>query len=714
MTLERFEVRRSAGASPAVFGAMGEQHTAPRQENRLAGETSPYLQQHRYNPVDWYPWGEEALERARAEDRPILLSVGYSACHWCHVMERESFEDPETARIMNEHYVNIKVDREERPDIDSLYMTAVQQMTGRGGWPMTVFLTPAGEPFYGGTYYPPEPRHGMPSFRQVLAAISDAYRTRRDEVERSATEMHTLLVQHAQLRAPGSGIDPALLDRAYRGFAPRFDPLHGGFGAAPKFPQPMTLEFLLRHWARTGSPDARGMAEHTLLQMADGGMYDQLGGGFHRYSVDAKWLVPHFEKMLYDNALLARLYLHAWQATGTPRYREIVEEILGYVQREMTSPEGGFYSAQDADSEGEEGKFYVWSAGEIDAVLGETDGRLFRSAYGVTEAGNFEGRNILHRAKAIEDVAAEAGLEPDGAREALERARGSLYRARADREWPGRDEKVITAWNAMMVQAFAEAGRILDDAAYREVAVRAAEFLLDRLRPDGKLQRTYRDGIAKIPAFLDDHALLADALVSVYEGTWEVRWVVEARRLADEMIERFWDDEREVFFDSAADTQGLVVRARDLYDNATPSGTSAATLVLLRLGSLTGEERYTRVARRAIESVGRLLEEIPLGFGRMLAALDFHLSPPREVAVVGQREDAGTRELLRVLAHRYLPNVVLAFAEPDDVESASEAVPLLVGRTLVDGSSAAYVCQQYACRMPVTGPAELEGELLSQ
>ncbi len=699
---------------------MSQHRSEPHPENRLANETSPYLLQHRNNPVDWYPWGPEALERARAEDRPILLSIGYSACHWCHVMERESFEDEATARLMNEHFVNIKVDREERPDIDSIYMTAVQQMTGRGGWPLTAFLTPAGEPFYGGTYYPPTPRHGMPSFSQVLLGIAQAYSERRDEVRQSAEGLRTLLEQHAAVRAPGGVLDTSVLDRAAHGLASRFDATHGGFGGAPKFPQPMALEFLLRHWKRTGSGDALHMVEHTLLRMAGGGMYDQLGGGFHRYSVDAEWLAPHFEKMLYDNALLARVYLHGYQATGNPEHRRIVEETLEYVQREMRGPEGGFYSARDADSEGVEGKFFVWTPDEVDELLGPEDGPLFRRYYDVTEAGNWEGDHhhppprpisILHVDRPLTEVADDAGVAPERLEAAVARGKQILYRARAERVWPGLDDKVLTSWNAMMLHAFAEAARILDRADYRETALVNAEFLLRELRRDGRLLRTYKDGRAKIDAFLEDHALLADALIAVYEASGDPRWIHEARGLADTMIERFLDEDEGVFYDTATDSEALVVRPRDLYDNATPSGTSAATLALLRLSALVGEPRYARIATRVLEGMGRLLTEIPAGFGRLLAALDFHLATPREVVVVGTREAEDTRALLNVLARHYLPNTVLAFAEPDSVAGAAELIPLLVGRGMVDGQATAYVCERYACRIPVTDAAGLEREL---
>ena len=679
--------------------------------NRLANETSPYLLQHRDNPVDWYPWGPEALERARAEDRPILLSVGYSACHWCHVMEHESFEDAETAAMMNELFVNVKVDREERPDIDSIYMSAVQQMTGHGGWPMTVFLTPDGAPFYGGTYYPPEPRHGMPSFRQVLAGVADAWQSRRADVDQSASQLTDAVRQHTDMRPAPGRLDPSLLDGAFQSLVPRFDLAWGGLAGAPKFPQPLTLDFALRSWKRTGNPEALRWVEVTLRRMASGGMYDHLGGGFARYSVDARWLVPHFEKMLYDNALLARVYLHAWQATGDAEHRRVVEETLGWVTREMTGPEGGFYSALDADSEGEEGKFYVWTPDEIDARLGPADGALFRLRYGVTEHGNFEGHNILHTEKTLEEAAEEAGVTADHLRQVVERGRRVLYDTRAQRVWPGRDDKVLTSWNAMMLHAFAEAARVLDSEEYRAIAVRSAGFLLRELRPDGTLLRTWKEGRAKIGGFLEDHALLADALIAVYEATWDARWVREARALADTMLERFWDGHADAFFDTAADAESLVVRPRDVFDNATPSGNSAAVMALLRLGHLTGETRYTRTAVRVLESMGELMGRLPQGFGHLLCALDVHLATPAEVAFVGTPGEEGTEALVRTVSRAYLPNVVLALRRPDDGEDDAELIPLLQHRAAVDGKPTAYVCERMACRQPVTDAAALAEQL---
>ncbi|MBB4634194.1 thioredoxin domain-containing protein [Longimicrobium terrae] len=680
--------------------------------NRLAGETSPYLLQHQDNPVDWYPWGPEALERASAEDRPILLSIGYSACHWCHVMAHESFEDDQTAAVMNELYVNIKVDREERPDIDSIYMTAVQQMTGHGGWPMTMFLTPQGEPFYGGTYYPPEPRHGMPSFRQVLLAVHEAWTERREDVDQSAAHLTGALRESAGLRAPAGALDTTILDRASAALAERMDAQWGGTRGAPKFPQPLTLEFLLRSWKRTGDDKLMRLLDVTLRRMAAGGMYDHVGGGFARYSVDAHWLVPHFEKMLYDNALLARLYLHAWQATGDDAYRTVAEDVLGWVSREMTSPEGGFYSALDADSEGEEGLFYVWSPAGIDEVLGAEDGALVRAYYGVTAEGNFEGHNILHAWRPLDEVARENGVAPEHLAAVLDRARPKLYDARAKRIWPGRDDKILTSWNAMMVHTLAEAARAWDSDEYRASAIRAAEFLLGSLRTeDGRLARTYKDGNARIPAFLEDHALLAEALVALYETTFDARWLAEARTLADRMLDAFWDEDEGAFYDTARDAETLVIRPRDLYDNATPAGNSSAANALLRLSELTGVGRYADVGRRVLESMAQAMARMPSGFGHLLGALDFHLAVPTEVAFVGAPEAEDTRALLAVVHRAYLPNVVTALRRPDDAEDVADAVPLLAGRTAREGRATAYVCERFACQQPVTDPAALAEQL---
>jgi uncharacterized protein len=677
--------------------------------NRLAGETSPYLQQHAGNPVDWYPWGTAAFERARTEGRPILLSIGYSACHWCHVMEHESFEDDETARLMNEHFVSVKVDREERPDVDSIYMSAVQAMTGHGGWPMTVFLMPDGSPFYGGTYFPPEPRHGLPSFRQVLSVVADAYHTRRDEVAESAAGLRDALEQSTRLRAPAAAVDLSILDGAYRRMAGSYDTQYGGFGTAPKFPQPLALEFVLRHHARTGDEQPVRLLRHTLRQMADGGMYDHIGGGFHRYSVDRQWLVPHFEKMLYDNALLARLYARAYQATQEPALRRVAEQTLDYVRREMTAPDGGFYSAQDADSEGEEGRFYVWLPDEVDSVLGPADGELFRRYYDVTQAGNFEGSSILHVTRDVASVALEAGTDAERLASVLARGRAALYDVRSRREWPARDEKVLTSWNALMLQAYAVAAQVFGRAEDREAAVRNAEFLLRELQTDGRLRRTWRDGVARIDAFLEDYALLADALLSLYETTFDDRWVREARALGDRMLELFWDDDESAFYDAATGDETLLMRPRNVDDNATPSGNSAATLLLLRLSVFTGEPRYERIAVRVLQSMAQLLERAPLAFGHLLAAADFHLATPQEVAIVGQVDARDTLDLLGVVRERYRPNTVVALRPAEQRDDGT--IPLLSGRAAVDGRATAYVCQRFACRRPVTDADALRAEL---
>jgi uncharacterized protein YyaL (SSP411 family) len=679
--------------------------------NRLAGESSPYLRQHANNPVDWYPWGDEAFQRAREEDRPILLSIGYSACHWCHVMEHESFEDEATAQLMNERFVNIKVDREERPDVDSLYMTAVQALTGRGGWPMTVFLTPQGAPFYGGTYFPPVARHGLPAFQDVLLAIDEAYRERREDVGRSAAQLVEALEQSTRLRAPVRELPTTLLDEAYRGMEGTFDLRHGGFGAAPKFPQPMALEFMLRHHLRTGQRDSLDMVHQTLREMARGGMYDQVGGGFHRYSVDAQWLVPHFEKMLYDNALLAQLYLRAHQVTGDDEFRRVAEEVLRWVTREMTSPQGAFYSAQDADSEGEEGRFYVWTPAQIEEVLGPQDGALFCSHYGVTEDGNFEGSSILHVRRDVTASAAAAGIPAERLEAILATGRDALYQARALRVPPGLDDKVLTSWNAMMLQAFAVAAQVTGRDEYVNTAVRNAEFLLRELQPAGRLQRTWRDGRAKIDAFLEDHALLADSLLSLYETTFDPRWIREARRLADTLIDEFWEPQEGFFYDGRRKGEALVVRPRSVDDNATPSGNSAATGLLLRLAALTGESRYRDIASRVLQSMAGLLRRAPLGFGRLLAALDFHLAAPREVAIAGDPAAADTRALLSVYRERFRPNSILAVTPADPPADLAELVPLLEGRVPVDGRAAAYVCERFTCQRPVTEPDALRSAL---
>ena len=681
--------------------------------NRLANETSPYLLQHKDNPVDWYPWGEEALRRAREEDRPILLSVGYSACHWCHVMERESFEDDETARMMNEHFVNIKVDREERPDIDSIYMAAVQAIIRHGGWPMTVFLTPDGSPFYGGTYFPPVPSRNMPSFQQLLLSIADAYENRRAEVLRSAGSIRDFLRASTSAAMPETeAAGTELLDRAAASLLSQLDRRFGGFGTAPKFPQAMNLEVLLRHHHRTGDRSALDGVELTLRSMANGGIYDQLGGGFARYSVDAYWLVPHFEKMLYDNALLSRLYLETYQATGDAFYLRIAEETLDYVLRDMTSEEGGFFSAEDADSEGEEGKFYVWRPKELESVLDPEEADLAARYWDVTERGNFEGKSILHVPRPPEAVAEEFGFSSGELGERITRIRSKLFAAREGRIRPGRDEKILAAWNGLMLRSFALAARVTGREDYREAAVRNATFIVKKMKEDGRIHRSYKDGRARFNGYLEDYAMVADGLVAVYEATFETRWLVEADALMGAVSELFWDEESRAYYDTPADHEELLTRPRDVYDSAAPSGTSVATEVLLRLSLFLDRSDYRQRAEDILGELAGGMEKVPGAFGRLLCALDFSTAEPREVAVVGNPGATDTRALLNTVYSAYLPNKVVAGRDPDDDE-AGGLIPLLEGRTAREGKPTAYVCVQYACQAPTTDPEELARQLVN-
>ncbi len=675
-----------------------------RRPNRLAGETSPYLLQHAHNPVDWYPWGAEALERARAEDRPILLSVGYAACHWCHVMERESFEDPATAAFMNEGFVCIKVDREERPDVDAIYMDAVQAMTGSGGWPMTVFLTPEGEPFYGGTYFPDEDRHGMPAFRRVLAAVSDVWRERRSEAQEQGRRLAQAIGRTSEVSATTDPLSEDLVRDAFAALRDGFDEAWGGLGGAPKFPQPMTWEFVLRCRLR-GIPGAGDMVARTLDSMAAGGMYDHLGGGFHRYSTDARWHVPHFEKMLYDNAQLASLYLHGWQVLGTERYRRVATETLDYLLREMRHPEGGFFSSQDADSEGVEGRFFTWSFEELAAVA---DPEV--AAYlGATPDGNWEGTNVLWTPAPAGAVAAELELEERELVARFEDARPRLLEARQRRVRPGTDDKVLAAWNALAIQAFAEAGRVLGEPRYVEAAVGAGEFVLGRMRRDGRLLRSWREGTAGRPGYADDVALMARAFLTLAETTLDLRWYEEACSLGADLVRLFHDAERGGFFQTGSDGEALVVRPKELYDNAVPSGNSAAADALQRLALLEGDAELERAGVSALRLVRNALARAPSGFGHALCSLDLYLSSPREVAIVGDPRSEATLALAGRVWGGFRPNMVMLAGSPEDPR-ASE-IPLLRGRPLVGGEPAAYVCERFACRRPVTAPEDLEAEL---
>ncbi len=646
--------------------------------NRLADETSPYLLQHKDNPVDWHPWGEEALSRARDQQKPLLVSIGYSACHWCHVMERESFEDPAVAEVMNEHFVPVKVDREERPDVDAIYMDAVQAMTGHGGWPLNAFLTPDGVPFYAGTYFPPEPRQGMPSWRMVLEGVAKAWDEQRDDIIDGAQQIVGRLQASAQLQAPDAEIDPASLEAALTALKRGYDAENGGWGGAPKFPAASAIDFLLRRGERQ-------MALHTLRRMAGGGIYDQVGGGFARYSVDAHWVVPHFEKMLYDNALLARAYLHAFQVSGEPFFERVARETLDWALRELRQEEGGFASALDADSQGVEGKFYVWTLDEVREALGPLADAAIEH-FGMTAQGNFEGANIPVRATS----------DP----ERLGEIKAGLLAVRSERVWPGLDDKRLTAWNALMISALADAGAVLGELHYREAAIAAAEFILRDLRDgDGRLLRTYNQGRAHLNAYLEDHAFLLEALLTLYEATFDARWFTEARALADTILERFADPERGGFFSTATDHEELIARRKDIDDHPIPSGSSSAAFGLLRLARLTGEQRYEDAALGHIRLLHVIAPEHAGGFGHLLQAIDFLLADVREIALVGD----GRGPLEQVVRERFRPHVVLA--------GGSGNVPLLEGREPVGGRAAAYVCERFACRRPVTEPDELRALL---
>src|SRR5215216_5323388 len=658
--------------------------------NHLIHETSPYLLQHAENPVDWYPWGEEAFEKARREDKPVLLSIGYSACHWCHVMAHESFENDDIAQLMNENFVNIKVDREERPDLDQIYMSAVQMMTHHGGWPMTVFLTPEAVPFYGGTYFPPQDRYNIPGFPRVLIGVAEAYKERPDEIRETGTSLITELRRLSETTGSDHLIEPELLDAAYVGMSRNYDSVNGGFGGAPKFPPAMALEFLLRTYVRTGNQDALQIVSHTCRKMANGGMYDQLGGGFHRYSTDSRWLVPHFEKMLYDNALLSRLYLHYFQVSQEALARETVEGILDYVLREMTHAEGGFYSTQDADSEGHEGKFFVWSMDEIRATLGDADARTFSAYYNITEAGNFEGKNIPNVTRAV---------EPE-LRASIEQSKRKLFDLREQRIKPDRDEKILTAWNGLMLASFAEAGVVLNRPDYTEAARRNAEFVLSNLSEEGKLLRTWKDGRAKFNAYLEDYAFLAEGLLTLFETTGEFRWLTKSLALTVQMVSEFWDEDAGAFFFTGKSHENLIVRSKDFFDNATPSGNSVAAMVLLRLAILDGKEQFRNLATATLREIADQARRYPSGFGYALSAVDFLLSTPKEVAIIGNTP-FDIQPMLGEVWNRYLPNKVVA------ASFGVELIPLLEGRTPIDDLPTAYVCEHYTCKQPVTDVSEL-------
>jgi uncharacterized protein YyaL (SSP411 family) len=678
--------------------------------NHLIHETSPYLKQHVHNPVDWYPWSPEALEVARRLDRPIFLSIGYSACHWCHVMAHESFEDPEIGRLLNEHFVSIKVDREERPDLDQIYMNAVMMLTGQGGWPMSMFLTPDLKPFYGGTYFPPDARYGRPSFKQVLEALIQAWRTRRAEITQAAADLTQHLQQAGRSQAMGGDLEPGLIQATAVLLSRTFDSTFGGFGRAPKFPHSMELRVLLRAWKRFGDDNALHMVRVTLDRMAMGGMYDHLGGGFHRYSTDDRWLVPHFEKMLYDNALLTVAYLEAHQATGEPFYREVVEETLAYVLREMTSPEGSFYSTQDADSEGEEGKFFVWSAAEIERVLGPDLADVFMDVYGVTDEGNWERHNILNRSKTYDQQARLRHLSVPELRRLLDDGKRKLLGVRSQRVWPGRDEKILTSWNGLMIGALAQAAAVLGRPAYAEAAARAADFLLTRMRgSDRRLWRTYRaSSQPKLNAYLEDYSFVIDALVSLYEATFAARWLAAAVDLVEVMVDQFWDPADGGFFYTGMDHEALIARSKDPHDSSIPSGNSMAVTALLRLARLTGRSDFQEKAEVTLRLFRGLMASSPTAAGQMLTALDFFMGPVQEFVIVGEAKATDTERVFRAIHGGFRPNKVVAWKAPTETRAEiSNLVPLLADKKAA-GSVTTYICQNSVCQAPLVGSEAVE------
>ena len=680
--------------------------------NQLKDETSPYLLQHADNPVDWHPWGDEAFRLAREQDKPVLLSIGYSACHWCHVMAHESFEDEATAEMMNALFVNVKVDREERPDVDDIYMGAVQAIAGQGGWPMTVFLLPDGRPFYGGTYYPKERRMGMPSFTQLMTAVHEAYRSQRANLEKQADNLHQSLKRDVLAigREDDSGLTGDMLDEAARSLLASIDRENGGFGAQPKFPNPISLEFLLRHHARTGDEEALNLATFTLRQMANGGIYDQIGGGFARYSVDAHWLVPHFEKMLYDNAQLSRLYLHAWQITGDGCFKSIAEDIYDYILREMTAPAGGFYSATDADSEGEEGKFFVWTIEEAAEALAPISAEQPRAleiaieTYGLTPQGNFEGSNILHLPRPLDETAIDLGMSLDELSAALAVIKRRMYAVREERVPPSLDDKILTSWNGLMLGSLAEAARVLKRDDYLAAARRAGEFLLDQMLSDGgRLYRTHKDGRSKLNAYLEDYANLIDALLELYQSTFETSWFAAARQLADTALMRFRSDDGG-FYDTSDDHESLIVRPRNLQDNVTPSGNAMMAKQLLRLAAYTGEARYDAAAREVLRKLSDAMRQYPQAFAESLNAADMLVGGIAEVAVIGVRQDQTTREVLDELQQPFRPNLVTAYSRHD--VARHDSIPLLSARIMIDGATTVYVCRNFVCKMPATTAAQ--------
>tara|TARA_Y100000588_G_scaffold130035_1_gene142429 strand:- start:7968 stop:10013 length:2046 start_codon:yes stop_codon:yes gene_type:complete len=678
-------------------------------DNRLINETSPYLLQHAQNPVDWYPWGNDAFNRAKNEDKPILLSVGYSACHWCHVMESESFENLAIAEIMNEKFVCIKVDREERPDVDAIYMSAVQAMTGQGGWPMTVFLTPDGEPFFGGTYFPPQDRGGLPAFPRVLEVMADTYRDKRSEV----LETSQKLISHIRGISPKDNdleiLESKIIDTAFSKLQDNFDNKYGGFGLQPKFPQPMIYEFLLKYYIKTGLPEALEMVEVTLNNMAAGGIYDHLRGGFHRYSTDTYWLVPHFEKMLYDNALLIRLYLHAYQVTGNNTYRVVVEETLDYVIAEMTDKSGGFFSSQDADTEGEEGKYFVWRPEEIEDLLGKEQGSLFNKYFNVDIDGNFEGMSILNVTMSKSDFMFSEGLEKSEFENLISQSKSLLLESRATRTSPGIDDKILTSWNSLMIGAFAEAGSILGRSDYVSIAERGADYILKTLVTEDRLLRTSRNGQAKLQGYLEDYSFLVNSLILLHEATLSQKWLNAAIKFTENMINLFWDKKNKQFYDTGIDHESLIIRPINFQDNAIPSGAAIAADVLLKMAVITGRKEFEQYGKDALKSSVPMLNQYPLGAGHWLCVLDFYLDKTKEIVVLGKSKSCDTKELVAEVFRHYIPNRVFVGNDVED-ETVSN-LPILQRKNLVNGKATAFVCEDYVCSLPSSTPESFAKQL---
>ena len=693
----------------------------PKHTNQLAGESSPYLLQHAHNPVDWHAWSSEVLEQARQEQKPILLSIGYSACHWCHVMERESFENDEIAALMNRHFINIKVDREERPDLDQIYQSAIQLITGRaGGWPLTVFLTPDGKPFYGGTYFPPQDRFNIPGFPKVLHSIAQVFREKPDAIEESTTRIMKglhLLSHHQPAQQVPTLEEPA---QAVQALIPHMDSVHGGLRGAPKFPNTMVLSLLLRHHRSTGNQDALNPVIHTLLKMAGGGIYDHLGGGFHRYSVDEKWLVPHFEKMLYDNSQLIGLYLEAYQVTGETRFKQIVTETIGYVRREMTSPEGGFYATQDADSEGVEGKYFVWTPGEVLEILGQETGRIFCHTYDVTGPGNFEGQNILHTDQTLQAIAQEFNQTPDAIARQLETAREKLLTIREKRVPPFRDEKILTSWNALMISAATQAYMVLRNPADLEMARRGADMIYRHLQQDQRLLSVYKDGAAKLNGYLDDYAFFIAALLDLYEATFEPTYMEQADTLAQVMVDQFWNTtpgsktsaEHGGFYFTGVDHGALITRTMTAHDHSIPSGNGIAAMDLLRLYFHGGREEYLKKAEQVLQLFGQAIIQNPFGHASLYQAVDYYQNHPKEVVLVGRKDSPEAREMLSKIHSVYCPNKTLTFLDPDQPVPPRYASSGLVNREK-PGPLTVYVCQNFTCSVPLTEWAPLKA-LLTQ